>query len=86
MVLFDCWQSSNKLTLQALVGVVAGSGMPGLRLTERLPYFQSGGGFPDFLVLRPEMLTEGNAGIRAAGFFGADWEVTTGDFSEASSY
>lgn len=64
----------------ALVGVVAGSGQPGLRLTERLPYFLSGGGFPDCLVVNTQMLTQGSAGVRVAGFFGPDWKVSTGEF------
>lgn len=65
----------------ALVGVVSGSGAPGLRLTERMPYFLSGAGFPDCLVVSPDMLTKGVSGIRAAGFFGLDWQVTTGEFA-----
>lgn len=65
----------------ALVGVVAGSGIPGLRLTERLTYFLSGGGLPDCLVVGSEMLTRGADGVRAAGFFGQDWQVDTGDFA-----
>ncbi|HVV71190.1 MAG TPA: alpha/beta hydrolase, partial [Verrucomicrobiae bacterium] len=65
---------------QALIGVVAGSGMPGLRLTERLPYFLSGAAFPDCLVVGTDMLSIGNPGIRAAGFFGNDWSVARGEF------
>ncbi len=65
----------------ALVGVVAGSGIPGLRLTERLGYFLSGGGVPDCLVIGPEMLARGADGVRVAGFFGQDWQVDTGDFA-----
>jgi dienelactone hydrolase len=64
-----------------LVGVVSGSGMPGLRLSERMPYFLSGAGFPDCLVVSTQMLTKGMAGVRAAGFFGPDWQVNTGDFA-----
>ena len=66
---------------RALVGVVAGSGMSGLRLTERLNYFMSGGGFPDCLVIGSEMLTRGAAGLRVAGFFGQDWQVDSGEFA-----
>jgi dienelactone hydrolase len=65
---------------RALVGVVSGSGTAGLRLTDRLAYFLSGSGFPDCLVLGPEVLTKGADGVRAAGFFGNDWGVATGDF------
>ena len=64
----------------ALVGVVSGSGMPGLRLTERMPYFLSGAGFPDCLVAGVDMLTKGIGGVRGAGFLGPDWGVETGEF------
>jgi pimeloyl-ACP methyl ester carboxylesterase len=64
----------------ALVGVVAGTGLPGLRLTDRMNYFQSGAGFPDCLVASTEMLRSGISGVRAVGFFGQDWQVETGDF------
>ena len=64
----------------ALVGVVSGTGLPGLRLTERMPYFLSGAGFPDCLLASAEMLSQGAAGVRAAGFFGIDWSVENGEF------
>lgn len=64
----------------ACVGVVAGTGEKGLRLTNRLPYFMAGPGYPDCLLLGPDFLTRGNRGIVAAGFFGNDWSVETGDF------
>lgn len=65
----------------ALVGAVAGSGAAGMRLTQRVPIFLSGAGFPDCLVIGPETLTQGAAGVRAAGFFGLDWKVESGDFA-----
>jgi hypothetical protein len=64
---------------RALVGVVGGSGLVGMRLTERLPYFVSGVGYPDWLVFGPDALARGSAGVRGAGFFGLDWGVTTGE-------
>jgi hypothetical protein len=64
----------------ALVGAVSGSGINGLRLTDRLPFFVSGVGYPDCVVLGPESSPKGDADIRAAGFFGLDWGVSTGEF------
>jgi len=64
----------------ASVGVVAGTGLAGLRLTDNLPYLYPGYGFPDLLVARPNLLVEGIPGIETAGFFGPDWRVETGDF------
>jgi pimeloyl-ACP methyl ester carboxylesterase len=66
---------------RAVVGVVAGSGVAGMRLTDRLPYFVSGVGYPDCLVLGPDVLTQGSRGVRAAGFFGPDWGVDSGEFA-----
>jgi dienelactone hydrolase len=65
---------------RALVGVVSGTGPAGLRLTERLPYFLSGVAYPDCVVLGPDVLTAGDAGVRGAGFFGVDWGVDSGEF------
>lgn len=65
----------------ACVGVVAGSGLAGLRVTNRLPYFLAGTGYPDCLVVGAETLRQGTDGIRVAGFFGNDWSVTRGDFA-----
>jgi len=64
----------------ALVGVVSGTGLVGMRLTDRVPYFVSGVGLPDCLILGAETLTKGTEGVRGAGFFGNDWSVTKGEF------
>lgn len=71
----------NPRSDRALVGVVSGSGLPGLRLANRMPYFLSGAGFPDCLVVDTSMLTRGIDGVRAAGFFGLDWKVASGQFA-----
>jgi hypothetical protein len=52
-----------------------------MRLTDRLPLFVSGVGYPDFLVFGTESLAEGLGGIRGAGFFGVDWSVKQGEFA-----
>ncbi|HZU37423.1 MAG TPA: prolyl oligopeptidase family serine peptidase [Gemmataceae bacterium] len=64
---------------RALVGVIGGTGLLGMRLTDRLPYFLSGVGYPDWLVLGPDTLTKGSAGVVGAGFFGPDWAIGDGD-------
>ncbi len=65
----------------ASVGVVAGSGLKGLRATQRLPYFMAGPGYPDLLLLGPGVWEQGTKGIVAAGFFGEDWSVQRGEFA-----
>lgn len=63
----------------ALIGAVGGTGLVGMRLTERLAYFVSGTAYPDWFILSPKILTDGMSGAVAAGFFGNDWKVETGD-------
>jgi len=64
----------------ASVGVVSGSGIIGMRLTDRRRYLSPGYALPDCVVLGPEVLTQGSAGIRVAGFFGNDWSIVSGEF------
>jgi dienelactone hydrolase len=65
----------------ACVAVVSGTGVMGMRLTDRLPYFLSGVEYPDVTVIGPEMLKQGSKGVRVAGFFGLDWGVDSGEFA-----
>ncbi len=58
-----------------------GSGLTGLRLTERLPYFTSGVAYPDCLLLGAKTSAEGSMTPIAAGYFGADWDVESGEFA-----
>lgn len=69
----------------ACVAVVSGTGVAGMKLTDRLNYFLSGVEYPDCTVIGPEMLREGVKGVRAAGFFGNDWSVDQGDFAWPTS-
>lgn len=59
----------------ASVAAVGGTGIVGMRLSDRLNYFFAGVAFPDFFVVGPEMLDSGYAGVRAAGFFDTDWSL-----------
>jgi poly(3-hydroxybutyrate) depolymerase len=65
----------------ACVGAVSGTGLAGMRLGDRLPIFISGVAFPDCIVIGPEMLEKGFEGVRAAGYFGLDWSVSSGEFA-----
>ena len=66
---------------RSLVGAVGGTGITGMRVTERVPYFMSGAGFPDCLVFGADMLVKGIDGVRAVGFFGQNWQVDSGEFA-----
>jgi hypothetical protein len=46
-----------------------------MRRSERLPYFVSGVGYPDYVILDEKP--------HAAGFFGPDWGLAEGEFAEA---
>ena len=59
----------------ALAAAVADTGILGSRLTLRPPYFASGVGIPDFVLFGKEILTQGDAGVRLAGFFDHAWKV-----------
>jgi len=57
-----------------MIGVVGGTGLPGMRYTDRLPYFTSGIAYPDWTVFSTDVLTKGTKAIEAAGFFGNGWQ------------
>jgi dienelactone hydrolase len=77
----------------ATVGVVSGSGLIGMRLTTSKLYLEAGYPFPDCIVFRAPASDDrnragkaphaksGSDGIIAAGFFGIDWSVGSGDFA-----
>jgi hypothetical protein len=55
------------------VAVIAGTGYAGMIAATPNRYFVSGAGFPDFMVYRTNMLTEGVKGVEASGFFDNNW-------------
>ncbi len=65
----------------AAVGVVAGSGLTGMRATNRMPYFVSGIAYPDVFLSRASMWRDGTAAVECVGFFGNGWDVEGGVFA-----
>ena len=59
----------------AVVGAIAPTGIEGCRAAERIGYFGSGVGYPDWTVFSSEVFEKGLGGVKAAGFFGNDWGV-----------
>jgi len=49
------------------------TGTKGMKLLERLSLWVSGSSFPDFLILEPEMLSNGMPGIIGLGYFDSQW-------------
>lgn len=66
---------------ERLVAAVGGTGIAGMRLTNRLRYFWAGVAYPDLILIGPEALSIGDGGIRAAGFFAENWDVEQADIS-----
>ncbi|MEM1305048.1 MAG: alpha/beta hydrolase, partial [Planctomycetota bacterium] len=63
----------------AMVAVVGGTSIGGMRLTNRLRYFFAGVAYPDLLLIGQQAPVAGAAGVRAAGWFGPDWSLESGD-------
>jgi dienelactone hydrolase len=63
----------------ATVGVVAGTGPVGMRLTNRLRYFVSGIAYPDLMVL--DRFNSSAPAIRGWGYFGPAWTIESGAFA-----
>lgn len=69
----------------ALVGAVASTGRKGAMLADRLPYFVSGVAYPDWTLLGADVALNGNAGIRAAGYFDNHWNLAEGESAWAET-
>lgn len=65
----------RKDEINTSVGIVAGTGMPGMITAYPNRYFVSGSGYPDFMVFSSQMLKNGLDGVEAAGFFDRDWKL-----------
>lgn len=65
----------RKNTTQNLVGVVGGTDLAGMQLTNNLPYLYQGFALPDLTVFNRGVVGGGAKGILRAGFFGDDWNI-----------
>ena len=70
----------RKGTKKNLVGVIAGTGIEGSKLTYMRPFLKPGASFPDVTVFNSKILTSKEDGLSAVGFFGLDWSVENGEF------
>ncbi|WP_316819277.1 hypothetical protein [Pedobacter nyackensis] len=57
------------------VSVISGSGLPGMNAANANQYFAGGSGFPDIMVFRLKMLTDGVDKVEYAGFYDNNWKV-----------
>ena len=70
----------KKGTDNNLVGVIAGTGIEGMKLTYMRPFLKPGASFPDVTVFNSDILESDNSGIKAVGLYGLDWSVENGEF------
>jgi poly(3-hydroxybutyrate) depolymerase len=63
---------------QGQVGVVAATGVAGMRAAIRTSVFHRLHAIPDLVAFRAAMLTDGAASVIEAGFFGNDWSIEHG--------
>lgn len=68
----------------ASVGVISGTGMPGMNAALANQYFAGASGFPDFMIFRAKMLLTGSNEVKMAGFFDNNWQLTGTDFIQAN--
>ena len=61
--------------MKALAAAFASSGPSVDRAASTLAPFVSGVGYPDYVVYGNDVLTTGDAGVRAAGFFDHRWDL-----------
>jgi pimeloyl-ACP methyl ester carboxylesterase len=64
----------------ACVAVISGTGITGMKVSDRLPYMSPGIGLPDCTILNSHVMTKGEEGVLMTGFFGLDWSLDKGEF------
>lgn len=62
------------------VATVAATGLEGMKLLDKRPYLKPGFTYPDFTIMNSELLNSDEKGYKAAGFFGSDWKLKSGEF------
>jgi predicted esterase len=62
-----------------LTGVVAATGVKGMKAAYANQYFAGGSGFPDFMIFSINMLKDGVNAVKMAGFFNNQWKISKDD-------
>jgi predicted esterase len=70
-----CFIYPHPSSTTALVGVIAGTGKPGMRATAPNNYFSGITGYPDILIYRADLLRTGLEAVEIAGYFANDWSL-----------
>ncbi|MFY7838946.1 MAG: prolyl oligopeptidase family serine peptidase [Lacibacter sp.] len=69
-------QKDSKL----LIGVVAATGITGMKAAYANQYFAGGSGFPDFMIFNSDMLKGDDKAIKLAGFFDNQWKLSAAEY------
>ena len=64
----------------ASVGVVSGTSLEGMQLTNFALYYHQYIGFPDIIIYDSGILNSDEEGVKFSGYFGNDWSVERGEF------
>jgi hypothetical protein len=71
------WPQKNPALL---TGVVAATGVKGMKTAYANQYFAGGSGFPDFMIFSVDMLKDGSNAVKMAGFFNNQWKFSKEDY------
>jgi poly(3-hydroxybutyrate) depolymerase len=63
-----------------LVGVIAATGVTGMKAAYANQYFAGGSGFPDFMIFNSDMLKGDDKAIKLAGFFDHQWKLSPAEY------
>lgn len=63
-----------------LIGVVAATGVTGMKAAYANQYFAGGSGFPDFMIFTGDMLKGDDKAIKLAGFFNHQWKLSPAEY------
>ena len=58
------------------IGVIAPTGISGMKAANANQYFAGASGFPDFMIFTLGMLQSGADQVKMSGFFNNDWKLT----------
>lgn len=64
----------------ASVGIIAGTGIDGMKLANLAQFSHPYVSFPDIVVYNSGVLNSDEEGVKFAGYFGNDWSLEKGDF------
>lgn len=70
---YHVWPDPN--ATHASIALIGGTGIRGMRAAEANQYYAGGSGFPDFMIFSLDMLSKGESGLKAAGYFNNQWEL-----------